>query len=86
LIGSEGAEFGSTGEAERGPLRITAVHPLRAKAVRELVARTGRDFSLVKGLIARQQFVETVSGDEKFHRGKLPARIWGLQPSATPRK
>jgi wyosine [tRNA(Phe)-imidazoG37] synthetase (radical SAM superfamily) len=51
LTGYEGNAFATTGDATEDLLSITAVHPMREEAVRELLARTGSDWRLVEGLI-----------------------------------
>lgn len=51
LTGYEGNAFATTGDATEDLLSITAVHPLREEAVRELLARTGSEWRLVEALI-----------------------------------
>lgn len=52
LVGYEGDAFSSTGDSRQDLLSITAVHPMRESAVRELLARGAADWSLVDELIA----------------------------------
>jgi wyosine [tRNA(Phe)-imidazoG37] synthetase (radical SAM superfamily) len=51
LTGYEGNAFSSTGNATEDILSITAVHPLREDALRELLLKTGDDWTVVEGLI-----------------------------------
>jgi wyosine [tRNA(Phe)-imidazoG37] synthetase (radical SAM superfamily) len=51
LTGYEGAAFGTTGDVARDLLSITAVHPMREDAVRELLRRAGSDWSIVERLL-----------------------------------
>lgn len=51
LIGYEGTEFASTGDAARDLLSITAVHPMRADAVGELLSADGADWEVVRSLV-----------------------------------
>nr|WP_321468502.1 radical SAM protein [uncultured Desulfobulbus sp.] len=53
LIGYEGDDFASTGNAERDLLSITAVHPMRAEAVQALLARTEASWQVVDRLLQR---------------------------------
>jgi wyosine [tRNA(Phe)-imidazoG37] synthetase (radical SAM superfamily) len=74
LIGYEGDAFAFTGEAQRDLLAITAVHPMRGKAVSEFLGRAGADWSLVQQLIAEGQLVETTYAGQTFYMRKLPGR------------
>jgi wyosine [tRNA(Phe)-imidazoG37] synthetase (radical SAM superfamily) len=74
LIGYEGAELSSTGDVVEDLLSITAVHPMRADAVRDLVARAGADWSTVDGLVDRQRLVATRHGGRTFYLRKLAVR------------
>jgi len=51
LIGYEGDAFTFTGNIRQDLLSITAVHPMRESAVRELLVRAKADWSLVSELI-----------------------------------
>ena len=46
-------------ELSQDLLRITAVHPMRADAVNELLARAGAGWPVVQDLVERGQLVET---------------------------
>jgi wyosine [tRNA(Phe)-imidazoG37] synthetase (radical SAM superfamily) len=67
LIGYEGNAFAFTGDVERDLLSITSVHPMREEAVSEFLARAGADWSIVRGLIARERLVETVYEGRRFY-------------------
>ena len=71
LIGYEGNEFAFTGNVEDDLLSITSVHPMREEAVDEFLARAGADRSIVRGLVARGQLVETQYGGYRFYIRKL---------------
>ncbi|MBN1440260.1 MAG: radical SAM protein [Anaerolineales bacterium] len=66
LIGYEGDSFASTGEAETDLLNITAVHPMREEAVRDFLARAGAAWSLVEGLKARGELLESSYAGHTF--------------------
>jgi len=55
LIGYEGDTFTFTGDVRRDLLSITAVHPMRESAVRELLARAKADWSLLEDLITENR-------------------------------
>jgi wyosine [tRNA(Phe)-imidazoG37] synthetase (radical SAM superfamily) len=74
LIGYEGNAFASTGNVEDDLLDITAVHPMREEAVRELLARAGADWSVVRKLIARGQLIDTGYEGERFYTRTIRLR------------
>jgi wyosine [tRNA(Phe)-imidazoG37] synthetase (radical SAM superfamily) len=51
LTGYEGNAFSSTGDFREDILSITAVHPMREDAIRELLNKTGEEFGVVTRLI-----------------------------------
>jgi wyosine [tRNA(Phe)-imidazoG37] synthetase (radical SAM superfamily) len=51
LVDYEGDDFGSSGDARADLLAITAVHPMRDSAVRELLVRDGCGWELVDALV-----------------------------------
>jgi wyosine [tRNA(Phe)-imidazoG37] synthetase (radical SAM superfamily) len=71
LVGYEGTAFASTGDPARDLLSITAVHPMREDAVRELLARTGADWRTVSSLIEDGQLVETRYQNSTFYLRRL---------------
>jgi wyosine [tRNA(Phe)-imidazoG37] synthetase (radical SAM superfamily) len=58
LIGYEGDAFAFTGDVRHDLLSITAVHPMRESAVRELLQRAKTDWSVVEALIAEGKLKE----------------------------
>jgi wyosine [tRNA(Phe)-imidazoG37] synthetase (radical SAM superfamily) len=52
LIGYEGDAFAFTGDVQHDLLSITAVHPMRESAVRDLLVRANADWSLVEKMLA----------------------------------
>jgi wyosine [tRNA(Phe)-imidazoG37] synthetase (radical SAM superfamily) len=72
LIGYEGNEFACTGDVEADLLGIAAVHPMRADAVDEFLARAGSDWATVERLLATDQLVEHVFEGQTFYLRKLP--------------
>jgi wyosine [tRNA(Phe)-imidazoG37] synthetase (radical SAM superfamily) len=81
LIGYEGNAFAFTGNVEEDLLSITAVHPMREKAVKEFLARAGDGWSVVNRLIARDQLLEIEYGGHKFYLRKLRESHKGREPS-----
>jgi len=57
LAGFEGTGFGTSGDAERDLLSITAVHAMREDTVTALLERDGADWTVVEALIARGELV-----------------------------
>ena len=58
LIGYEGDAFAFTGDVRQDLLNITAVHPLRESAVRELLGRAKAEWSLLEELTAAGKLKE----------------------------
>lgn len=77
LTGYEGDDFAVTGDIERDLPAIAAVHPMRAKAVRLLLSRTGSSWEVVERLLARGDLVETKYGGHVFYRNASPKRPAG---------
>jgi len=71
LIGYEGNAFGFTGNIEEDLLSITAVHPLRADAVGELLEHDRADWDVVRKLISNQQLIETEYHGNNFYMRKF---------------
>lgn len=67
LIGYEGNTFAPTGNAEEDILNITAVHPMRKDAVLALLYRTGADWDVVEGLLARGLLIREEYQDQSFY-------------------
>ncbi|WP_148882659.1 radical SAM protein [Thermococcus aciditolerans] len=74
LIGYEGNAFASTGNVEEDLLSITAVHPMREEAVRELLRKAGAGWDVVEGLIRDGKLIELEYGGRRFYMRALPSR------------
>jgi wyosine [tRNA(Phe)-imidazoG37] synthetase (radical SAM superfamily) len=81
LTGGETAAFGATGDAESDLLSTAAVHPMRAEAVRELLAKDGAAWQVVEQLVSRELLKEIEYEGETFYvrrftlkRGLIPPR------------
>jgi len=72
LTGYEGDDFASTGPIEEDLLGITSVHPMRERAVRALLARTGSDWSVVRSLLDRRELIETRYADHTYFIRRRP--------------
>lgn len=72
LIGEEGNAFAATGNVAEELLSITAVHPMREEAVRELLARAHADASIIQQLIAQDLLFETEYENKKFYLRRFP--------------
>jgi wyosine [tRNA(Phe)-imidazoG37] synthetase (radical SAM superfamily) len=72
LLGMESGSFGYTGNVEQDILGVTAVHPMRESAVRELLARANTDWSLIEKMLAEEKIVELAYEGGKFYFRKLP--------------
>jgi len=69
LFESEGDDFVSTGNLAKDILGITAVHPLRERAIRQLVEVANGDWNLIESLImSGQLFRLTYLGDIFYTR------------------
>ena len=71
LIGYEGNDFASTGNAADDLLSITAVHPIREEAVTELLNRLGTNWEIVQKLINKGSLMELEYQGKKFYARKL---------------
>ncbi len=69
LTGYEGNAFASTGNAKNDLLSITAVHPMREEAVKELLRKTNTPFDLINQLINEKQITKVeYNGNNYFIR------------------
>ena len=59
LIGYEGDEFGSSGDAYKDILSITAVHPMRKEAIEKLLERNQADYSVVEQLLKEGRIISS---------------------------
>jgi wyosine [tRNA(Phe)-imidazoG37] synthetase (radical SAM superfamily) len=67
LTGFEGTAFGSTGDAERDLLAITAVHPMREDSVVALLAKCGADRTVLNHLMADSKLRPVIYRDHVFY-------------------
>jgi wyosine [tRNA(Phe)-imidazoG37] synthetase (radical SAM superfamily) len=67
LTGYEGNVFASTGNAAEDILSITAVHPMRTEAIRELLAKNQADWQIVENLVDDGKLTETEYEGKKFY-------------------
>ncbi|QDA30904.1 radical SAM protein [Thermococcus indicus] len=74
LIGYEGNAFASTGNIREDLLSITAVHPMREEAVRELLRKAGADWDVVEELLRDGKLIELEYGGRRFYMRALPSR------------
>ena len=74
LIGYEGNAFASTGNIEEDILSITAVHPMREEALRELLRRSNADWSRVEKLLREGKLIELEYRGKRFYMRALPSR------------
>jgi len=72
LTGYEGDAFASTGDPVEDLLSITAVHPMREEAVRELLAKTGSDWGIVQGMIDAEMLLESEYEGKQFYIRHFP--------------
>jgi wyosine [tRNA(Phe)-imidazoG37] synthetase (radical SAM superfamily) len=74
LIGYEGNAFASTGDTAQDLLQITAVHPMREDAVRELLTRNGQDWSVVEGMVLSGAILALSYGGQRYYVRALARR------------
>jgi len=67
LIGYEGNKFSSTGDIKKDMLNITAVHPLKEEAVKELLKKCDGKWSQIEELIEKGLIVETEFNEAKYY-------------------
>jgi wyosine [tRNA(Phe)-imidazoG37] synthetase (radical SAM superfamily) len=72
LIGYEGNDFASTGNAVDDLLGITAVHPMREDAVAEFLGNTGAGWDIVKELVEIGHLISLEYQGKKFYMRGLP--------------
>ena len=71
LIGYEGNAFAFTGNVEEDILSITAVHPMREDAVRELLNRSDTGWELIHKLTTEGKLTETEYQGQHFYLRKV---------------
>lgn len=67
LVGYEGDAFASSGDPRADLLAITAVHPMRASAVEDLLERAGATWKVVDELIEEDDLAETTYQDQRYY-------------------
>ncbi|MBN1333613.1 MAG: radical SAM protein [Synergistales bacterium] len=67
LIGFEGNEFSSSGDAAKDILSITAVHPMRKDQVDKLLKDCGEDWNTVKKLVSEGKILEIPYREKYFY-------------------
>jgi wyosine [tRNA(Phe)-imidazoG37] synthetase (radical SAM superfamily) len=75
LVGYEGSAFTATGSPEHDLLSITAVHPMRADAVRALLARSRAGWEVVAKLLDRGLLREVAYGGKLFYLRKFQSGV-----------
>ena len=73
LIGYEGDAFAATGDPVADILSISAVHPLREDALRELLARDKADWSVVEALLSEEKLTQIEYRGHRFFLRRPPA-------------
>ena len=71
LTGYEGNAFAFSGDPAEDILSITAVHPMREEAVRELLGKAGEKWSLIEGMLADHRLIQTTYDGHKFYLRSL---------------
>lgn len=74
LIGYEGNAFASTGNVVEDFLSITAVHPMREEALKELLERNNADWDVVESLLKEGRLLRLKYRGETFYMRALPSR------------
>jgi len=72
LMGYEGNIFASTGNVVEDLLSITAVHPMREKAVKKLLTKADADWQVVEALLGENNLVELEYEGNIYYMRKLP--------------
>lgn len=73
LIGYEGDDFAFSGDVRSDLLGITAVHPMRESAIRQLLARAGADEALLAALVAEGELKAVDYLGERYYVRRLAA-------------
>lgn len=72
LTTREPDEFSGTGDAVKDVLAIAAVHPLRERAVADLLRRTGADWAVVDTLVEDGRLTVVDYEGERFYQSHRP--------------
>lgn len=71
LIGYEGDAFVSTGNPAQDLLSITAVHPMREEAVKNLLENAGAHFSVLEKLVRQGKLIESEYDGHHYYMRNL---------------
>lgn len=74
LIGYEGNAFASIGNVEEALLSITAVHPMRKKAVKKLLEKNNANWQVVEKLLGENKLVELKYKGNTYYVRRLPQK------------
>ncbi|NJE49020.1 radical SAM protein [Thermococcus sp. 9N3] len=74
LIGYEGNAFASTGNVVEDILSITAVHPMREEALRELLEKNNAGWDVVERLLGEGKLIRLNYRGETFYMRALKSR------------
>jgi len=74
LIGYEGNAFASTGDIAEDILSITAVHPMREEALRELLEKNNAEWGVVEKLLEEGKLIRLEYRGETFYMRALASR------------
>ena len=74
LIGYEGNAFASTGNVVEDILSITAVHPMREEALKELLERNNADWDVIESLLKDGRLIRLNYRGDTFYMRALPSR------------
>ncbi len=74
LIGYEGNEFSASGNFEKDIMDITAVHPMREDAVRELLKNCNEKEETLKKMISEGKIMAVEYRGKKYYMRSLPSR------------
>jgi len=77
LIGYEGNAFASTGKVKEDLLAITAVHPMRREAVKELLRKANAEWRVIEELLHKNLLVEVRYEGDLYYMRRLPSRTSG---------
>jgi wyosine [tRNA(Phe)-imidazoG37] synthetase (radical SAM superfamily) len=72
LMGYEGNAFASTGNVEDDLLSITAVHPMREEAVKNLLEKADADWQVAEALLGENKLVKLEYEGNTYYLRKLP--------------
>lgn len=74
LLGYEGNEFTVTGNIQEDILSITAVHPLREDALKDMLHRSEASWDIIDALIKQEQLIQINYAGEQYYMRKLHSR------------